>query len=91
MQFEITPEQQARIDQWLMETVYPPIVAEQREAHRQAGNVATFAFYDWEAGIPYQGASGGAVTYQFTPTSIGVVLKVEAYGQTLNLTDYESW
>jgi hypothetical protein len=86
--FEITAEDQAKINKWLMEEVYPPIIAEQR---LNPGNFPPFIKEDWDAGYPYQGASGGAVTYEFTPTSIGVVFRVKAYGQELDLTDYGSW
>jgi hypothetical protein len=43
--------------------------------------------------VPYYGACGGALTYSFTPTSIGTVLTV-THGVTkekLDLTDYDSW
>jgi len=42
-------------------------------------------------GQPYEGAIGGAVTYSFTPTSIGMVVKVHAHGHELDLSDYASW
>lgn len=40
-----------------------------------------------------QGAIGGRLTYSFTPTSLGVVAKVQcACGQgDIDLSDYESW
>ena len=39
------------------------------------------------------GAIGGAYTYEFTPTSIGVVVKVRnsVTNAVIDLTDYESW
>lgn len=42
---------------------------------------------------PHYGAIGGAYRYTFTPTSIGVVFKVEniATKAVLDLTDYDSW
>jgi hypothetical protein len=42
---------------------------------------------------PYYGATGGSLTYCFTPTSIGTVIKVK-HGFTneeIDLSDYESW
>jgi hypothetical protein len=40
----------------------------------------------------YYGAIGGSVTYEFTPTSLGIVEKVKHFnGKVLDLTDYESW
>jgi len=39
-----------------------------------------------------RGAIGGALTYIFGPTSIGVVVKVKcACGKELDVTDYENW
>ena len=47
----------------------------------------------WETGNPYYGATGGEITYSFTPTSIGVITEVKyaMTGKTLDITDYESW
>jgi hypothetical protein len=41
---------------------------------------------------PYYGAIGGSMTYSFTPTNIGTVVKVEhATGAVLDISDYEHW
>ncbi len=42
---------------------------------------------------PYYGAIAGAVQYIFTPTSIGVAVKVKytPTGEEINLTDYDEW
>lgn len=42
---------------------------------------------------PYYGASGGNLTYEFTPTSIGLAVRVRhsGTGEVLDLTDYDSW
>lgn len=44
-------------------------------------------------GEAYYGCSGGAYTYMFTPTSIGLVVKVQngLTGDIIDLTDYEDW
>lgn len=44
-----------------------------------------------DRGTSYAGASGGATSYEFTPTSLGVVFKVTHFGQVLDLTNYEDW
>jgi hypothetical protein len=44
-----------------------------------------------ERGSSYGGAIGGATTYHFTPTSIGLIFKVTHFGKELDLSDYESW
>ncbi len=44
-------------------------------------------------GAPYGGAAGGALTYSFTPTSLGVAAKVydEHSKQTLDLEWWRDW
>lgn len=43
-------------------------------------------------GDKYYGAIGGAFTYSFTPTSLGVIVKVtHVDGGEIDLTDYMSW
>lgn len=40
----------------------------------------------------YSGAIGGRLTYSFSPTSIGVVCKVDcSCGKGIDLSDYENW
>lgn len=40
----------------------------------------------------YSGASGGRLTFSFTPTSLGLITKVTCgCGESLDLTDYEVW
>jgi hypothetical protein len=54
-------------------------------------------FEKWrkEHECPYannQGAIGGRLTYNFTPTSLGVICKVKcACGKEFDATDYEDW
>ena len=45
----------------------------------------------WEMGYPYEGAIGGSLTYEITPTSLGGIIKVKMYGQEIDLTEYETW
>ncbi len=44
-------------------------------------------------GEPYYGCSGGALTYMFTPTTLGLVTEVKnnLTGEIINLTDFEDW
>jgi hypothetical protein len=37
------------------------------------------------------GAIGGATTYSFTPTGLGVIFKVTHFDKELDLTNYEDW
>lgn len=48
------------------------------------------------AGAPYEGAIGGGLTYEFTPTSLGVIVDVvfakgTKHEAKLMLTDFEEW
>ncbi len=43
-------------------------------------------------GLLPQGASGGSVTYCFTPTTLGLVTHVQcACGEKQDVTDYDKW
>lgn len=55
--------------------------------------IAEFARAQDELTGKRYGAIGGAYRYSFTPTSIGVVFKVEntVTGVVLDLSDYENW
>lgn len=88
MNFQVTPEEESKIDKWLRETVYPPILEEQRKDP----HLASLHFEDEEGyTYPYFGAVGGDLTYSFRPTSIGTIFTVKSCGHELDLTDYESW
>jgi len=88
MNFQLTQEDLEKVDKWLHETVYPAILKDQKKDpskamwHTEDENGRVY---------PYFGAIGGDITYSFTPTSIGTVVKVESCGHELDLTDYESW
>lgn len=39
-----------------------------------------------------QGAIGGRLTFSFTPTSVGLIIRVEcACGEKIDCTDYSCW
>lgn len=52
-------------------------------------------FYEWEKNLPEAptGAIGGRVTFMFTPTSIGMVIRAKdsITDLEIDLTDYQSW
>lgn len=92
MRFEISPEDSDRIDTWLREEVFPPIVAEQKNDP----SIAHFIVKIGNTEYPYDGAIGGGLTYRFTPTSLGIAYSVtyaerSKWEKTLDLTDYASW
>ena len=90
--FSLSPADSQKIHQWLQNKVYPEIAAQQKAA---GGFLASMVMEDGETVQPYFGAIGGAVTYSFTPTSLGTVVKATVeYGPdiyTLDLTNYEEW
>lgn len=44
-----------------------------------------------ERNTSQQGAIGGATTYSFTPTTLGVIFKVTHFDKELDLTNYKDW
>lgn len=74
----------------LSEITFPhltfPIYAEDAQRVREF-----IASVNEERGSSYAGASGGATTYEFTPTSLGLVTKVRHFGKELDLTTYQDW
>ena len=69
-------------------------MAVQKEAAlKSRRRVTEFEADCWARGVPYGGAIGGALTYEFTPTGLGVVTKVRfsGYDEVLDLTEYDSW
>jgi hypothetical protein len=88
MIFEIDAEQLAKIAVWNKEMDKKAI-----EQQRAKMNVTDFADLTLDGQHPYTGAIGGSLTYSFTHTSIGLVVKVHhaLTGETLDVTDYASW
>lgn len=64
---------------------------EKLEAQRAQMSPEEFERLTLGGTVPYSGAIGGAVSYIFTPTSIGFVVKVRCYGKELDITDYSDW
>lgn len=47
---------------------------------------------DHECTLTTQGAIGGRITYEFTPTGLGLITVVRcACGDKINLTNFENW
>lgn len=95
MKFTLTKEQDEKVKSWLHETVYPHVIAEQKAYYESnpQDRPSPVAQDCWDAGYPYTGASGGGLTYEFTPTSLGTVEEVSysGYPEKLNVTDYDNW
>lgn len=86
MRFELTKEEVKKLREWAAEQDKVIIERNKRSKDRFARQLAL-------DNMPYYGAIGGELTYEFTPTSIGVVVKVTHAGtkEVLDLTDYENW
>ena len=90
LSFELSAKQLAKVQDWLVNEVYPPIIK------RQRNDPSCDPWLPPDAKEPYMGAIGGGVTYSFTPTSIGMAVNA-TFGkgtkneQSLDLTDYDEW
>lgn len=86
MRFEFSQTEFAKFQEWKKE-VYAKGVALQKETITDPGE---HHLYCWEEGFPYCGAIGGQFTYEFTPTSIGVIIVVKdaITDEKIDLTDY---
>jgi hypothetical protein len=92
--FTVSKEDNAKVTRWLHNTVYPAVVRAQQAALAASGRPANSVQLDcWREGYPYSGASGGGLTFEFTPTSIGTVsiARYAGYEGKLDFTDYDSW
>lgn len=87
--FSLTEKQNTILDKWLKEQDKKAIEIQKQNYQ----NPTTFMMISWEDGYPYGGAIGGRVTYSFTPTSIGLIIKVtySLTNETIDLTDYDNW
>jgi hypothetical protein len=86
--FSLSIDDLKKIDNWLHNVVFPSIVEEQKKNP----DIAPLLFED-SNGVthPYEGPNGGVLTYCFTPTSLGIIVKVTYREHELNLTNWENW
>ena len=84
--FALTDNQQKKLNVWLSEQYKKKI-----EEQRLSMNESEFNNLTQEGKFPYTGAIGGGETYSFTPTSLGVIVVVEYFGEKIDLTEYEMW
>lgn len=85
--FKLSVKQEAKVAEW--NTEQDKITVERQKKHKVDAFVAALL----EQGIPYYGASGGSLSYTFTPTSLGTIVTVKHAGTDaeLDVTDYENW
>lgn len=76
-----------------LDTFINRVNAEKIEEQKQSGqfDLNHVAQDCWSMGYPYAGAIGGELTWVVTQTSIGMVIKVQYFGEELDITDYDSW
>ena len=94
--FGITKSQHEKISVWLKNTVYPEVIKYQK---KNTKNPTIFHKDSWKDGYPYEGAIGGGLSYEITPTSIGVItcavytigFEKDKKEWKYDLTDYDSW
>ena len=88
MRFELTKDDLKRLAKWVkkQDKAY---YKEQLKVIPKDDPIREFL----KDGQPYYGAVGGSLTYSFTPTSVGTVVKVRHAGtkEIFDLTDYASW
>lgn len=86
--FQLNQKQTQQINEWLSKMDEQALASQKEKMTLQ-----DFEYYTQGGKYPYSGAIGGSVTYSFTPTSIGTVIKVnhELTGNVLDVTDYDMW
>lgn len=87
--FGLTDDQMEKYLRWQSEQYGKAVEKQKREIENPTEVIKSC----WEDGYPYAGAIGGSSTFMFTPTSLGVVVKVTdgLTGETVDLSDYEDW
>lgn len=83
--FTLTDDQRSRITVWASAQ---NVATQQRQLASKDEGLRAMADH-----APYFGAIGGALTYCFTPTSLGVCVVVKHAGTNaeINVTDFDSW
>lgn len=93
MHFHLSTEDHERVNAWLAKDIYPVWVEFQQQNNPEA---AVHHFTSKGITYPYFGAIGGGVTYEFTPTGLGVITIVthrmpDGSKAELNLTNFDEW
>lgn len=92
MMFALDAQQFQRLGTWLDEQHAKLVAVQERDPE-----VAPYIVTIGDKKQPYLGAIGGALTYEFTPTGLGIITKVTfckglpGHEATVDLTDYDEW
>lgn len=84
--FILTEEQSKKISKWKKEVDNKRLVEQKNTMSKE-----DFDFLTQGGKYPYSGAIGGSITYSFTSTSLGEIVKVTSFGEELDVTDYDMW
>lgn len=86
MKFELTLDQLTKILEWQKQI-------DQKVLEEQKQTLPNWHELTMDGEYPYYGPIGGDLTYCFSPTSLGVVVKIKHNftGEILDLTDYDRW
>lgn len=86
IEFHLSARQVRLLNRWL------------RDVHNAAAETQVREMADGTRRIPYRyvpyyGAIGGGLTFQFVPTGLGVACSVKEFitGRTLSLSEYDQW
>ena len=88
MSFQLTPEQSLKLGIWLKD--------QHVELAKRQWQIPEIRKHMVDESVPYLGAIGGGLTYEFTPTSLGTVTNVyfcrgTVFESKIDLTDYDEW
>lgn len=93
--FSIDDNQQKKLDAWLKEQTKAACDIQIARLECKASKTVDdqIKIEMCKKGTPYYGAIGGSITYQFTPTGLGVICKVihNFTKAEIDITDYENW
>jgi hypothetical protein len=106
-EFFITDAQEAKLNKWLTQVkkeVCEEQMAFYRDAiiNRRDDDILPIEWYQTKLSFiescyredkyyPYEGASGGGLSYTFVPTGLGMAVSCNYFGREIDLTDLNSW
>lgn len=72
---------------------YARAVIKQKEEIKPSNPFYSTYVECWEAGLPYEGALGGGITFELTPSSLGYIIKAryDYTNDSIDLTEYDLW
>lgn len=90
--FSLNKNQAILLESWLEEQDKNSINKQKNELSLDDPFYGIFK-ESWEQGFPYSGAVGSDITYCFTPTSLGMIIKVkhQVSLNEIDLTEYDKW